>query len=122
MKYKNFGRLEAEMVRQTDPELAAFPSAYGHDFSGPPSARHVRKERLTYLRPPWIRRYSFRIQQRLYTPTRPFYLSKTYLKTVLDIRFPIMDGFVDTGMIRDPEQVRRLATLEYFFNNTGNWS
>ncbi len=122
LKYKNFGRLEAEMIRSMDPELAAFPSAYGHAFDGPPSAGHIWKERLTYLRPPRLRRYSFRLRQRLSTPPRPFYLTIPYVKAALDTRFPVMNMFVDVPKIRDPEQLRRLATLEYFFTRTGDWA
>ena len=37
---KRAGRFEARLLAHIDPALAAYMSAYGHDFTGPPSAAH----------------------------------------------------------------------------------
>ena len=48
---KNAGRFEAMLLNAIDPALARLPSAYGHDFAGPPDFKHRFGEWSTRIRP-----------------------------------------------------------------------
>ena len=63
--WKNHGAYEAELIRRADPRLAAYPSSYGHDFSGSPPLSRKLIDYGTYLRPHRLRRVSYRVQHRL---------------------------------------------------------
>jgi hypothetical protein len=60
LRCKNHGAYEAELIRRVDGRLAGYPSIYGYDFSGPPPISGRLSDYLTYLRPPWLRRYTYR--------------------------------------------------------------
>ncbi|MBM3518376.1 MAG: hypothetical protein FJX56_11030 [Alphaproteobacteria bacterium] len=49
---KNNGRFEADLINTLSPALAAYPSAYGHAFAGPPPLRRVVQDILSTHRPP----------------------------------------------------------------------
>lgn len=65
MATKEFGRLEAAVIRRLDPEVARGPSAYGFDFSEGPGWRHRFNSRLTLHRPIPLRHQSVRVQKAL---------------------------------------------------------
>ena len=63
--WKNHGAYEAELIRRADARLASYPSGYGHDFGGPPPLTQRLADYGTYLRPPWLRRYAYRLKNRM---------------------------------------------------------
>ena len=100
------------MIRQADPTLATYPSDYGFDFAQDPPLGARLKDRLTYARPPALRRLSYRIQHRM--------LPRSDGRSLLsDLRDLMPDGpdlvsrLFRLDRCRDREQVGRIATLDY---------
>lgn len=114
LKYKNFGRFEAALIHATSPQLAAYDSGYGHNFSGPPPLRRIAKDLATILRPTSLRRLSYRLKHRR-PVTYPYYLQQPYIETVLDPSFPAMSAFLHMDRINDVTLFNRACTLEYLF-------
>jgi hypothetical protein len=122
MRLKNAGRFEAMLIDAIDPELARQPSAYGHDFSGPPSLGHRFSEWSTRVRPVWVRHRSYAVQRRLGATGDEHggLLSPDYLGRVIDLEFPLMRRFFHPGRVDDNGVYRRIACLEYFANHLGS--
>lgn len=115
---KNSGRFEARLIAAFDPRLAAYPSAYGHDFAHSPPVKRLVKDAITLRKPPIVRRYSFRLQWRR-PAKRPYFLSDAYLGKVIDLGFPFMSRLFDVGRIYENGQYNRLCTLEYLCQRFG---
>jgi asparagine synthase (glutamine-hydrolysing) len=114
LRAKALGRFEARLIRELHPRLAAYPSAYGHSFAEPPTRRRALAERLSVLRPPWLRRYSFRLRHRRPTP-RPAVLQDQFVGRLVDLGFPYLRRFFDVSRVYHHGQYNRLCTLEYLF-------
>jgi hypothetical protein len=112
LRWKNYGRLEARLIRRLHPRLANYMSDYGFSFDKDPPWNYIAKMALTYARPPWLRRWTYRIKQQKPQP-RPFYLADSYLSAVIDPGLPRMREFFRIDKIRDPEVFARVATMEY---------
>jgi hypothetical protein len=106
------------MIRRISPALAAYGSAYGHNFAGDPPLRHVLKDLATYLRPPEFRRYTYRLHRRS-RENWPYHLAPSYIAEVLGDGFPYMNTFLAVDRIADSEQFVRICTLEYLFHRFG---
>jgi asparagine synthase (glutamine-hydrolysing) len=119
LRYKNYGRFEAALIRAVDPALARYTSVYGHDFSGDPPLLRVLKDLTSILRPPILRRYTYRVQHRRPQP-RPYQLGDQYLEVVLDRTFPYLSTFFRVPRINDLGAYRRICTLEYLFQRYGS--
>lgn len=119
---KYAGRFEAALLNAIDPVLAAQPSAYGHDFTGPPSLAHRRTEWATRIRPVWLRRHSYALRRRL-GPMGDEHgeaLSADYMARVIDLDFPAMRAFFNPEAITDSAVWRRVANLEYLAARLGS--
>jgi hypothetical protein len=118
---KHAGRFEAALLNAIDPALARQPSAYGHDFTGPPSLGHRLGELGTRIRPAWLRQRSYAIQRRL----RPMadehggLLTSDYMARVVDPEYPAMRRFFNVERIGDSGLMRRVSCLEYFAAQLG---
>ncbi|MEM8695542.1 MAG: hypothetical protein AAGE05_05920 [Pseudomonadota bacterium] len=119
---KNTGRFEAALLAAIDPELAAMPSCYGHDFSGPPGLRHRLSEWSTRLRPIALRQKSYAIRRRLgpMGDEHGGLLTDDYLGRVIDLDYPVMRRFFRIGEIGDSSAMRRVANLEYLAQRLGS--
>lgn len=116
IRYKYFGNFESALIRHADPSLARHPSNYGYGFDkdAPPYA--AARWLLTYLRPPWLRRLSFRVKARLEgARPRPPLLSPPYLERVIDTTFPYMSRYFNIGKVTSDLHFGRICTLEYVF-------
>jgi hypothetical protein len=112
--WKNHGAYEAELIRRADPRLAAYPSGYGHDFSGPPPLSRRLADYGTYLRPPWLRRLAYRVKNRVRRPGElPDYLRQEYRDAALPGGVQVMTELFQLDRIGDPAQTARILTLEY---------
>jgi galactose-1-phosphate uridylyltransferase len=112
--WKNHGAYEAELIHRADRRLASYPSGYGHDFSGPPPFTRRLADYGTYLRPPWLRRYAYRIKNRVRRAGElPDYLHKEYRDAALPGGVQVMNELFQLGRVADPEQMARILTLEY---------
>ena len=114
LRYKNSGRLEGAMIRCVSPSLAGYNSAYGHNFMGAPPMRRVLKDMTTLLRPPELRRYTYRLHRRS-RDAWPYFLRPSYIAVMVGDAFPYMSRFFDVDSVADREQFVRICTLEYLF-------
>jgi asparagine synthase (glutamine-hydrolysing) len=114
IRWKNHGAYEAELIRRADPRLAAYPSSYGHDFSGPPPLSRKHVDYGTYLRPPSLRRLSYRVQHRMRRhAASSIYLGKPYVNAVLPHGVQVTPKLFRLERVADPEQMVRILSLEY---------
>jgi asparagine synthase (glutamine-hydrolysing) len=118
LSLKNHGRFEARLIRAVSPALAGYASDYGHAFDCDPPLSRIVKDHATLLRPPWLRRYAYRLRYRN-ARRRPRWLAPHMLQRVLDVRMPVMSRFFHLDRVNDPEVFARIATLEYLFANLG---
>lgn len=119
---KNAGRFEAMLLASIDPGLAARPSSYGHDFTGPPSVKHRFGEWSTRIRPTWLRQKSYGLRRRMgpVADEHGGLLTSDYMGKVVDLEFPVMRRFFRTEQIADSSIMRRIANLEYFASWLGS--
>jgi hypothetical protein len=112
---KHAGRFEAMLLNAIDPALARLPSAYGHDFAGPPGLRHRFAEWSTRIRPVALRQRSYALRRRLgpVADEHGGLLSRDYLGRVVDLDYPVMRRFFHPERITDSGMMRRIANLEY---------
>lgn len=115
LSYKNFGKFEGSMIRAVSPALAACQSVYGHDFMTDPPVGKKLGELATYIRPPIVRRYTFRIRNRYRKASYPYYLNSDYINEILPNGFVYMNNFFTMPGIHNPTQFNRACTLEYLF-------
>ena len=115
IRLKNAGRFEAQLLAAIDPSLASRQSAYGHDFTVPPSRRHRFSEWSTRVRPTWLRQKSYALRRRRgpMADEHGGLLSPDYMGRVVDLDFPIMRRFFNPETINDSGLTRRIANLEY---------
>jgi hypothetical protein len=112
--WKNHGAYEAELIRRADPRLASYPSGYGHDFSGPPPLARRLADYGTFLRPPWLRRFAYRVKSRVRRRAEfPDYLQKEYRDAALPHGVQVMNQLFQLDRVVDPAQTARILTLEY---------
>jgi hypothetical protein len=112
--WKNHGAYEAELIRRADRRLASYPSGYGHDFNGPPPLTRRLADYGTYLRPPWLRRFVYRMKNRMRrTGELPDYLRKEYRDAALPGGVRVMNELFQLDRVSDPAQMARILTLEY---------
>ena len=112
LAWKSHGLIEAEMIRQLSPRLAAYPSVYGRPFDRPPDPLERLRALASYRRPIWLRRRSYRLQQGAPGP-RPAYLSPAHLATVMEPGFPYMRALFTVDRVADEDVFNRIATLEF---------
>ncbi len=119
---KNVGRFEAALIHAIDPELAAQPSAYGHNFAEPPNRAHRWSEYNTRIRPAWLRQKSYAIRRRMgpMADEHGGLLTPEWLGRVVDLDFPVMRRFFRPEHITDSALLRRVANLEYFAERLGS--
>jgi len=121
LRWKNHGAYEAGLIRRADSRLAAYPSAYGHNFAGPPPLSRRLADYATYLRPPSLRRHSYRLRHlRRHIGDWPGYLARPYRNAVL-LGKPIeMRRLFRLDRAADADQLARILSLEYALRQFGS--
>lgn len=119
---KNAGRFEAQLLASIDPALARYPSAYGHDFAGPPGLGHRLAEWSTRIRPIALRQRSYALRRRLgpVADEHGGLLTPDYMGRVIDLDYPVMRAWFHTDRIADSSMMRRIANLEYLAARLGS--
>ncbi len=120
LSWKNHGAYEAELIRRVDRGLSRYLSNYGHDFSKPPPASRRLADYATYVRPPWLRRYTYRIKYaRRRSGDWPGYLAEPYRKAVLPGGAEVLSRLFRLDRIGDEAQLARVLSLEYALRRYG---
>jgi hypothetical protein len=120
LRWKNHGAYEAELIRRVDSRLAGYPSIYGHDFSGPPPLSRRLLDYLTYLRPPWLRRYTYRLKCFRRRGDWPAYMASRYRDAVLPGGITVPRRLFRLDRVGDPLQYTRILSLEYVLRQFGS--
>lgn len=110
--WKSHGRIEAEMITQLSPRLAAYPSVYGRPLDQAPSWKARLRAAASYHRPILLRRLSFRLQQGKPGPM-PDFLSPDHLAAVMEPGFPYMRALFKPERVADEDVFNRILTLEF---------
>lgn len=113
LAYKNHGMFEAALIARIDPRLARYPSAYGHDFLDPPPLGRRMKDWFTYLRPPLVRRLSYRLKNRLRPGRLPDDVGPALIARLFPDGVVVMRDFFHLSTLTDGAQMNRLLTVEY---------
>jgi asparagine synthase (glutamine-hydrolysing) len=113
LRWKNHGAYEAELIRRVDSRLAEYPSIYGHEFSRPPPLSRRISDYSTYLRPPWLRRYTYRLRNLRRAGDWSGYLGTAYRDTVLPEGPQTLRRLFRLERIVDAAQYARILSLEY---------
>jgi hypothetical protein len=113
LHWKNHGAYEAEMIRRVDSRLAGYHSIYGHNFSRPPPLSRRLSDCLTHIRPPWLRRYTYRLRYSRQAGDWPTYLASRYRDAVLPGGITISQRLFRLNHVTDPLQYTRILSLEY---------
>jgi len=112
IKWKSHGLFQGRMIRRINPRLAAYPSSYGHSFATDPGLRTKAGYLTTYLRPPYVRKFSYRLQH--LRGHEHLWLSRSkVLSQVIDTSFPFTRPFFHVESITDPDLLERIATMEF---------
>ena len=120
LHWKNHGAYEAELIRRIDSRLAGYRSIYGHDFSrSPPPSRRL-SDYWTYLRPPWVRRYTYRLRHLRRAGDWPGYLGLAYQEAVLSDGAVILQRLLRIENVMDQAQFARILSLEYALRQFGS--
>lgn len=120
--YKDNGRFARGLIRGLDERLASYPSIYGYNFRDPLPRSKVLMNKLNLAKPPWLRRYSYRVKSRLHRrPQRPYFLEDEYLDRLIDTEYPEMSQYFDLKKVRDLSLLSRIYTLEYLFKGLPEW-
>ena len=113
LRWKMHGAYEAELIRRVDSRLAEYPSIYGHSFGRPPPPSRRISDYSTYLRPPWLRRYTYRLRYLSRSGDWPGYLALRYRDAVLPGGTAILRRLFRLERIVDAAQYTRILSLEY---------
>ena len=120
LDWKNHGAYEAELIRRIDSRLAGYRSAYGHDFSrSPPPSRRL-SDYWTYLRPTWLRRYTYRLRHFRRAAEWPGYLGSAYREAALPDGTMMLSRLLRIENVADHTQFARILSLEYALRQFGN--
>jgi asparagine synthase (glutamine-hydrolysing) len=114
LEWKRYGDYEGELIRRADRRLAAYRSAYGHSFAASAPLSRRLCDYATYLRPPWLRRYTYRLKYRSRPAGDwPGYLGQAYRNAVLPEGLPRTGRLFRADRVADPDQFGRILSLEY---------
>ena len=113
LHWKNHGGYEAELIRRVDSRLAGYPSIYGHSFARPPPLPRRLFDYWTYLRPPWVRRYTYRLRHSHRSSDWSVYLGSPYRDAVLPDGITILRRLFRLDRVVDQAQYGRILSLEY---------
>ena len=120
LRWKNHGAYEAELIRRVDNRLAEYPSIYGHVFNRPPPLSRRLSDYLTYLRPPWLQCYTYRLKHIRLFDEWSIYLSSPYRDAVLPGEIGIPQKLFRLDQFADEVQYARILSLEYALRQFGS--
>ena len=110
---KDYGRLQAAMITELSPRLAALPTGYGFAFDSPPGWRYRLDTWSTLMRPIWLRRHIRILKRRRLRLTRPPWLAEERLRQVMDPALPFMRRLFAIERVNDADTLNRIVTMDY---------
>ena len=115
VKLRTHGVFQSMLLEHINPRLAAYQSAYGHSFTERPTVNHRLADAVSLYRPPWLRRYSYRMKRKMTRAQNPRsgFMAPRFLDHTLDTAFPAMSRFFNMKHMQEPVFFRAAATLEY---------
>lgn len=113
LRWKNHGAYEAELIRRVDSLLAGYPSNYGHDYGRSPPLSRRLSDWSTYLRPPWLRRYTYRLRYVRRPRDWSVYLTSPYQDALLPGGLVTLRRLFKLDQVTDQLQYARILSLEY---------
>jgi asparagine synthase (glutamine-hydrolysing) len=114
---RHLGRVQADMIRRVDPELAALDSAYGFAFARPPGLRHRADALRSLARPMWLRRRSYRFRAHPDEPDLSYWWHA--ITRVIDPDYPYTSLLFKHANITDSNCVNRVMTMEWLAQRFG---
>ena len=117
--WKYHGAYEAELIRRVDSRLARYPSIYGHDYGRSPPLSRRLSDWSTYLRPPWLRRYTYRLRYFRRASDWSVYLTSPYQDALLPGGLAILRLLFKLDWVADQPQYARILSLEYTLHHFG---
>jgi len=115
IKYKDYGRFNAALIRSLDPSLASYQSAYGINFTDPISPKTRLTAKIRQNVPVGLR--LLRRTRRYAGSAQPFYLGGDYYRTIFGDRPLAVAEYLDPAGIRDPVKRARALTVELFLGD-----
>lgn len=112
LRHKNFGRLQAAMIRTVSPRLAGYKSAYGFSFDRPPSLGYRLDCLKSMLRPVGLR-HRLRSLRKAGGTVHDGVLDKGHLAAVIDPDLPVLRRWFRPEAIDSRDAYNRVVTLEY---------
>jgi asparagine synthase (glutamine-hydrolysing) len=122
LKYKDYFRLEATLMKYIDAKLAGYPTSHGIDlFSNHLETKAKLKYMVTLNTPLWLKAYIRKhywhqkteiIRLTGNSSTLPFYLAGRYLKRIFSAEDLCMSRYVDIEKIAEPDLLSRVLTAE----------
>lgn len=114
-RFKNYGNLEAEMIRIADPSLARHPSNYGHSFEADAPLRGVFRDWLLQQRPTMLRRAMHRRLARARPPAQAWH--EEWADGLLDLETPLMRDLVLPASVRKSSVFGNACNLAYLIRD-----
>jgi hypothetical protein len=122
IQFKYCGRFEGSLIKEIDPALARYNSAYGINFFDPIPfsyrSRHAAERHI----PLWVRLVIRRLRAKRTAANWPYYLGDDYVREVLDTRNMRVSEFVDVKKIEDPELLSRALSAELLLSAVSSGS
>ncbi len=110
VKYKFFGKFEADLIKNISPEVAKFNSNYGYNFYDPLPVKYKIKEGVKYGIPvslrPCLRKKKLKSNFKL-----PYYFQNEYREQFFDKESYFVSEYIDTSYPHF-ETVSRIFSLE----------
>lgn len=111
IRYKYYGRLQAEIIKRVDPVMAGYGSSYGINFSDPIPASYRFMRALERHIP-----LPARLLKRRILPSRygenAYFMSDDYIRRICNPDDLRISEFVDVKKIGDPETLSRAFSIE----------
>lgn len=113
LAWKEFGALEASLIRAVSTRVAGGPSSYGFEFSAGPNIAHKLRVSTTLYRPLPIRRRSAQLR-RILGKAPPVDLSDEWRDAA---GFPAEVDWIDVRFLTEADQLNRLMSLKSFLSD-----
>ena len=117
LEWKNGGRFEAAVINIIDPDLARYPSQYGHNFADPIPLKKRAVNTFLLNMPDTLRSHIRRWRNRTQSLAMPFYLTEEYLKQIIDFKNLQISEYMQLNKIDNPDVFNRAMTVELTISN-----